>query len=271
MDAEDIVQDAMIKFRTAAPENIDNVKAYLAKITTRLSINYMKTARKTRESYIGPWLPEPLLGTENSAELDAERNEARLESISIAFMTLLEKLTPGERAVFLLREVFEYDYPAIASILEKNEASCRKLLSRAKEQLASNVPRFEADSDQHLNLLEKFIEATTKGDLKGLEGLLTEDVVLWADAGGLVQGAATRPLAGNKPVARFLMNISARLTPLNAKITLEEVNGKPGLMLCDDSGKRLFVLSIESAGNRISRLWAMGNPEKLVKLSGTDL
>lgn len=258
-EAEDIVQNAYLRYRQMPAGSIASPKAFLSTVVTRLCLNHLQTVRVQRESYLGPWLPEPLL-TEDDASSPTSQAEM-LESISMAFLVLLERLTPVERAVFLLREVFDYSYPEIAAIVDKEEGSCRQIFSRAKKFIASQRPRFTPASEHHEQLLHQFLEAVEEGDLNGLTELLTEDVTLWTDGGGKVRGAATRSLHGQEPVARF---VSASLRLIQAAFTAEftRVNGEPAILVRVD-GHPLSVVSITVADQHIAAIRVIGNPEKL--------
>src|SRR5919109_932170 len=205
-EAEDILQNAYLRYRERPVGSIASPKAFLSTVVTRLCLNHLQSVRVQRESYLGPWLPEPLL-TEDDPESPISQAE-RLESISMAFLVLLERLTPVERAVFLLREVFDYPYAEIAEIVGKDEVSCRQILSRAKKFIAGNRPRFTPSTEQHQHLLQQFLGAVEEGDLDGLTQLLASDVTLSTDGGGKVRGAATRTLHGPKVVARFMIAVS---------------------------------------------------------------
>ena len=190
MEAEDLVQESYLRYRSVQTEEIRSPKAFLTTIVTRLCLNHLQSARVQREQYVGPWLPEPMLdGAEQT--LSPTDQMARYESISLAFLTLLETLTPVERGVFLLREVFDYDYPDIAAIVEKSEPACRQLFRRAKEHLAQRRPRFRTTPARQRQLLDQFMHAVSAGEFDGLTKLLAEDVTMWADGGGKVRGAAT--------------------------------------------------------------------------------
>src|SRR5690242_10864642 len=197
-EAEDIVQNAYLRYRQMPAGSIASPKAFLSTVVTRLCLNHLQTARAQRESYLGPWLPEPLLTEDDTASPNSQAE--MLESISMAFLVLLERLTPVERAVFLLREVFDYPYPEIAEIVGKEEVSCRQIFSRAKKFIASQHPRFTPSSKHHEQLLHQFLAAVEEGDLDGLTELLASDVTLQTDGGGKVRGAATHSLHGLEPV-----------------------------------------------------------------------
>ena len=187
-DAEDLVQEAYLRWEDATETDVRSPRAYLTTIVTRLAINQLRAARTKRETYVGPWLPEPLV-TE-----DAPDTVELAESLSMAFLVLLERLAPVERAAFLLHEVFDFEYAEIARVLDKTEANCRQLVARARKRVGSPEARFEADPAQARRLVEKFTEASFAGDMDGLVALLAEDITIWGDGGGKVPGR--RPQAG---------------------------------------------------------------------------
>ena len=194
MDAEDMVQETYLRYQSTPPETIRSLKAFLTTIITRLCMDQLQLARRKREVYVGPWLPEPILTTTTPESGDpAERVEME-ESISLAFLVLLEQLQPFERAVFLLREVFEYEFAEIATMLDKSEAACRRSFSRAKLHLRAHRPRFPASPETHRQLLTGYFQAVQGGEMTALTNLLAEEVTLWADGGGKVKQAALRPI-----------------------------------------------------------------------------
>src|SRR5438105_1374535 len=203
MDAEDMVQETYIRYQAALPQTIHSLKAYLTTILVRLCMDQLDLARRKRELYVGPWLPEPILTAMTTDVADPEKRVETEESISLAFLVLLEQLQPFERAVFLLREVFEYDYAEIATMLDKSEAACRRSFSRAKIHLAEHRTRVPASPQTHRQLLMGFVQAVENGEMTTLKNLLAEEVTLWADAGGKIRQAALRPLSGRDAVARF--------------------------------------------------------------------
>jgi len=259
-DAEDILQNAYLRYRQVPAGSIASPKAFLSTMVTRLCLNQLQSVRVQRESYLGPWLPEPLL-TDDDPESPISQAE-RLESISMAFLVLLERLTPVERAVFLLREVFDYPYPEIAEIVGKEEVACRQILSRAKKFIADQRPRFTPSIEHHHQLLQQFLEATEEGDLNGLTHLLASDVILSTDGGGKVRGAATRILHGPEAVARFMIAATQRY--IQAKFTTEitEANGEPAILIRID-GHPFAVISVTIAQQHIVEIRVVGNPEKL--------
>ena len=257
-EAEDVMQDAWLRFEAADTKDIRSPRAYLATIVTRLCLNVLESARAQRETYIGTWLPEPIPSA--AAAGDALLDD---DSLSIAFLRLLQNLTPLERAVFLLHEVFDYDYTEVASILNRSEAACRKLFSRAQGYIRENRPRFAASPEEHRLILEQFIRAASEGDLQGLTNLLRDDVTFWADGGGKVRGAALQPVRGRADVARFVVGVSARFTPPGARVTIGDVNGKPTLLIRHADGTPAIVVSIGIEQGRIAEIWAIANPDKL--------
>jgi RNA polymerase sigma-70 factor, ECF subfamily len=267
MDAEDMVQETYLRYQTTPPETIRSLKAFLTTILTRLCMDQLQLAHRKREQYIGPWLPEPIL-TPEAAEMaeagDPEKRVDMQESISLAFLILLEQLQPFERAVFLLREVFGYEFAEIASMLGKSEAACRRSFSRAKLHLQQHRPRFPASPDTHRQLLTGFLRATQVGDIEALTGLLAEEVTLWADGGGKARGAATRPVSGRDAVTRFILG-TKRFWPEGARVEVEEVNGQASLVI--HVGDQAFsVLTIEAEHGRIQTIRILANPEKLARV-----
>jgi RNA polymerase sigma-70 factor, ECF subfamily len=259
MEAEDIVQEAYLRYQRVPPENIQSHKAFLSTVVTRLCLNHLQTAQAKREEYLGPWLPEPILTDENpSTQVSIH------ESISMAFLVLLESLTPVERAVFLLREVFGYEYAEIAIIIGKEEAACRQLLSRAKKYIAENRPRFQPSPEKHREILTRFLEAVGEGGLDGLMQLLTEDVTMWADGGGKVRGAAIHPLHGREAVARFVL-ASTRFAMTGFRHELVEVNGELATII-RDGDKIVVVMFIEVDQDHVRTIRVIGNPDKLTRV-----
>jgi RNA polymerase sigma-70 factor, ECF subfamily len=261
MDAEDMVQETYLRYQTTPPETIISPKAFLTTIITRLCMDQLHLARRQRELYVGPWLPEPISTAEAPELASVEERVDKEESISLAFLVLLEQLQPMERAVFLLREVFEYDYAEIATFLGKSEAACRQAFSRAKKHLSEHRPRFPASLDTQRQLLTGFQQAVNAGEMTTLMNLLAEDVTLWADGGGKVKGAATRSIHGRNAVARFSLG-TRRFLAEGTRVELAEVNGQLGLIF--RSGNRAYlVLTIEVEAQRIQTIRIVANPEKL--------
>jgi RNA polymerase sigma-70 factor (ECF subfamily) len=258
-DAEDIVQEAYLRYQATAPSQIVSHRAFLTTVVTRLCLNQLRSAKAQRESYLGPWLPEPVLtGTD---ERFAPTQQAELhETLSLAFLVLLEQLTPVERAVFLLRDVFDYDYAEIAAIIGKTEVACRQVFRRAKKHIATHRPRFKPTPEAHHQIFTQFIRAAGSGELDGLLQLLADDVTLWADSGGKARGI-TRPLRGRDLVARFLM-ASPQIPSEPYQADIANVNGEPALILRAGAHARV-VLSISIDHGRIYAVWVIGNPDKL--------
>lgn len=267
MDAEDMVQETWVRYQATPPETIRSLKAYLTTIISRLCMDQLQLAYRKREQYIGPWLPEPIHTPETAALAEAGDPERRVdleESVSLAFLVLLEQLQPFERAVFLLREVFGYEFAEIAEMLGKSEAACRRSFSRAKLHLQQHRPRFSASPDTHRKLLTGFFSAVQGGDMAALTNQLAEDVTLWADGGGKARGAATRPVSGRDAVARFILG-TKRLLPEGAEGEIEEVNGQAALVI--HLGNQPFlVLTIEAEQGRIQTIRVLANPEKLTRV-----
>jgi RNA polymerase sigma-70 factor, ECF subfamily len=257
-EAEDVAQEAVLRL-AHAEHPIDEPAAWITTVATRLSIDVLRSARVRRETYIGPWLPEPLIeDTAAAVEL--------ADSLSQAFLVMLERLTPVERAAFLLREVFDYDYAEIARIVDRGEANCRQIVTRARKHLASGRPRFDADEQLRDRLLERFLAAAEDGDLDGLEALLAEDAVFYADGGGKV-AAARKPQVGAARIARVVAGIARkqrRHGPFD--LQLVRVNGQPGRILRTADGRVWDVLSIDVLDGRIQAVRIVRNPDKLARV-----
>jgi RNA polymerase sigma-70 factor (ECF subfamily) len=259
-EAEDIVQEAYLRYAAAAGE-IRALKVYLTTIVTRLCLDQLKSARVQREQYIGPWLPEPI----NTADpqIGPLQTLEQRESISQAFLVLLECLTPQERAVFLLHEVFEYPYAEIAPILDNEVAHCRQLFHRAQTRLAERRPRFVAAPATQQRLLERFLVACGQGDVGALTQVLAADVVATSDGGGRVT-AARRPIRGRDAVIRLLLGLT-RKAPTASQVSLAEINGAPAFLLW--VGPELHsAWTLESADAQILAVRAVSNPDKLAYL-----
>ncbi len=263
-DAEDLVQETYLRYQAAPPQPIQSLQAYLTTILTRLCLNQLQLAQRKREVYVGPWLPEPILTEETLEEADPEKRVEREESISLAFLVLLEQLQPFERAVFLLREVFAYEFAEIAMMLEKSEAACRRSFSRAKQHLIEGRPRFQPAPDQHRQLLTSFQEAVERGDMTTLTHLLAEDVTLWTDGGGKTRKALLRPIYGREAVARMSL-ASKRIWPQHAQVEFREVNSQPALIARVD-GRAWSCFSIEVERDQIQVIRIIINPDKLTRL-----
>ncbi len=261
MDAEDMVQETYLRYQTTPPETIRSLKAFLTTIISRLCMDQLQLARRKREVYVGPWLPEPMLTTSAPAAEDPAERVEREESISLAFLALLEELQPFERAVLLLHEIFEYEFAEIATILDKSEAACRRSFSRAKKHLAEHRPRFPASAQTHRQLLSGYLQATQGGELAPLMDLLSEQVTLWTDGGGKIKQAALRPIVGRDAVARMSLG-TMRFLPEDYQTEIAEVNGQAALII-RTGGQALSVLTIEVEAEHIQTIRIVANPEKL--------
>ncbi|WP_211262227.1 RNA polymerase sigma-70 factor [Nitriliruptor alkaliphilus] len=258
-EAEDVVQEAFLRAHQTIErgEQIESPRAYLATLTTRLAIDHLRSARVRREQYVGEWLPEPL-ATESTP---AERAETT-DSLSLAFLVLLETLTPQQRAAFLLREVFGYPYPEVAEIVGTSVDSTRHLVARARKHVQERRPRNLATRQQRDELAERFFAAAGDGDLAALEELLTEDVVLHADGGGKVQ-ALKRPVHGARRVAKLVSHGLAVLAERGMRIQITELNGEPAGLAIDADDHLIGVMALDIADGRIQTIHSIANPDKL--------
>lgn len=265
MEAEDIVQETYLRYRATPPESIRTLKSFLTTIVHHLCINHLKSAREQRENYVGPWLPEPVITGDGASLLSPLRQITDRESISMAFLVLLESLSPLERAVFLLREVFDYEYAEIAQITGREEAACRQLFSRAKKHISDHRPRFPASPEAHAKMVGHFMEACIAGDIDGLMNLLAKDVTVWSDGGGKVSGAARHPVQGRDKVIRAVMAFPT-LAPEGTTVEVVEVNGLPALLV-RVNGQIFAVLTLEVDGDVIRAIRNIANPDKLAHLN----
>jgi RNA polymerase sigma-70 factor (ECF subfamily) len=264
MDAEDMVQETYLRYSTTPPETIHSLKAFLTTIITRLCMDQLQLARRKREMYVGPWLPEPIITATTPETTDPQERVDREETISLAFLMLLEQLQPFERAVFLLREVFEYEFAEIATMLGKSEAACRRSFSRSKKHLSEHRPRFSPSSQTHRQLLTGYFQAVQNGEMTTLMNLLTEEVTLWADGGGKIKAAALRPIRGRDAVTRFSLG-TRRFLPEGYRVEVKEVNGQPAVIIRAGS-QALLVLTIEVEAEHIQTVRIIANPEKLARI-----
>jgi RNA polymerase sigma-70 factor (ECF subfamily) len=257
MEAEDMVQESYLRYQNAQPETIQSPKAFLSTVVTRLSLDQLKSAKSKREEYFGEWLPEPLL-TEQTATPSAIIGER--ENISMAFMVLLESLSPIERAVFLLREVFDYPYDEIGTIVDKTEANCRQYYHRAKQYIVERRPRFVPSLEEQHRLLQVFTIAISTGDLDLLNQVLAESVTMTGDGGGKAF-AARHPVVGRAAVARFLMGLF-RNPPADGRVELSYFNGAPALII--EVGSQIMgVMNFTMSGDQIVAIDNVLNPDKL--------
>ena len=265
-EAEDVVSDAFLRLAQAGPEPIESPKSYLATITTRLAIDQLRSARARRESYAGPWLPEPLLGggaEDLSADVAAAAEMS--DSLSMAFLVVLETLTPLERAVFLLHDVFGYGYDEVAEIVQKSEANCRQLASRARRHVQAGRPRFEASREQRDRLAERFFAACQGRDIQGLVSMLAADAALYGDGGAKGPGI-NRPIHGRDDVARMLATWFRQGQRLDIRMELVAVNGQPGARFLDPRGRLVNVISLDITDGAVQTVRSVINPDKLAHL-----
>ena len=260
-DAEDAVQEAFLRWQNAPNEHFQTPKAYLSTIVTRLCIDQLRSARSRREVYVGPWLPEPMLtGRQRQTTSKVEL----AESLTMAFLVLLESLSPVERAAFLLHEVFDYDYKETAEIVGKTEANCRQMIHRAKEYIASRHHRFDPTREETEHITAEFLEATQNGDLSRLMKLFAPDAVLFSDGGGKVR-AALNPIHGPDAIARFAIGVVKKNLPPDAVHTPAEVNGQPAFVTWID-GQRASVTVLDIRDGLIRHVFIVVNPEKLSRV-----
>jgi RNA polymerase sigma-70 factor (ECF subfamily) len=259
-DAEDVVQEAYLQWRRRGDVLVASPGAFLTTIVTRQSINHLNAARTRREMYPGPWLPEPIV---SEGEPDLAETAALHESLSMAFLALLERLTPVERAIFLLHDVFAYDFHEIAGIVGKGEANCRQIARRARRQIQAGRPRFDPDPERRERLTRQFIAACSDGDLDGLLATLAADVTLWTDGGGKAT-AALRPVIGAERVAAFILGIMRKVPGTFQRRAT--VNGQPGFTVTTPEGG-IAVLTLDIADGQIQTIRAIANPDKLRALA----
>ena len=260
-EAEDVVQEALLRLHAA--DDVANDEAFVTTVTTRLAIDVLRSARVRREAYVGEWLPEPLV---DEPPLDRVEDE---ETISLAFLYVLERLTPEERAVLVLRDAFDYGFGEIAEIVGKSEANCRQILSRARRRLGDERPRFDPDPRQRSDLAARFLDAARGGDMDGLVALLAPDAVLVGDGGGKAR-SIPRPMAGADRVARALAGFYRAGLELGVALEPVFVNGQPGFRSIDADGRIINVASVDVEGGRIRRVHSITNPDKLGHLGAVS-
>jgi RNA polymerase sigma-70 factor (ECF subfamily) len=261
VDAEDILQEAFVRWQGASQDDIRSSKAFLITIVTRLCIDQLNSSRARREEYVGQWLPEPVVTDPASNPFEVVQTD---ESLSLAFLVLLERLTPDERAVFLLREIFDYEYSEIAKVVDQSEASCRQILRRAKQHVNAPRSRFSAPRGKPEELRRGFLEAAGKGDLAGLIGLLAADVALYTDGGGKGR-AVPNVIDGASNVARAVLSGLQRVPPTNAVISMVQINGEAGFVIYIN-GEPQFAFVLHASANRIESIYVVSNPDKLSHL-----
>ena len=261
-EAEDVTQEALLRVHQAleAGEQIASPRAFVATVATRLAVNDLRSARVRRERYFGEWLPEPII---TDGADDPARHAETADSLSLAMLVVLESLSPEQRAVLVLHDVFDYRYPEIAAIIGKSEDNVRQLGTRARRHVQERRPRFQTTREQRDELMRRFFAAVEHGDLAGLEALLAHDVELTGDGGGKVPALA-RPLRGRSQVARAVVTGLGRLVRLpSVSLRLVEVNGGPGALLLDGQQRLIGVSALEIAGGQITTIRGIVNPDKL--------
>lgn len=259
-DAEDVVQEAYLRWAAQPRADVREPRGFLTRIVVRLCLDQLKSARARRETYVGPWLPEPVVVDDNDPAAAVEL----ADSLSLAFLVVLEELAPVERAAFLLHDVFSYGYGEVAEMLDRAEPACRQLVSRARSRVSARHHRFDADREQGKRLAEQFVAACTTGDIASLMDLVADDVVVWTDGGGLAR-AARNPIYGADKSSRFLVAV-AQTTPEAAEITYALVNGQPGILIAA-AGAIFAALSLDVIDGKIVGVRVVSNPEKLSRLS----
>ncbi len=260
-DAEDVVQEAYLRWQSAADEQVRSPKSYLTTIVARLALDGLKAAHRQRETYVGPWLPEPLVAPMGTQHLEMA------ESLSLAFLRVLESLSPSERVAFLLREVFDAGYEEVASALETSEANSRQIVARARKHIQDHRPRFAVDRARQSAVLNEFLTACATGDPAQLTALLSEDAVLYSDGGGKVS-AALNPIFGASRVVRFLIGIGRRMPALSVQFA--DVNGAVGAILLEAGRPNSVITCDVTAEGRIANLYVVSNPDKLPRQPGYD-
>ncbi len=260
-EAEDVVQDAWLRWHGAVHDDIANIEAWLVSVTTRLSIDRLRAAKTQREHYQGIWLPEPAF---SEPPATPEQALSRADDVSLAYLTLLEKLAPEARAAFLLREVFDTDYAQVSQILGKSQSACRQLVSRARAQLREAQPRFSVDPQTHRRLLEKFVQTLASGDLGAISALLAEEATLTSDGGGLV-ASFPKPLLGAQRIAQLFYATHRRFDG-DLHMEIVHLNGRWALLRFTQ-GQLESAMELESDGRRIVHLYVQRNPDKLRRIA----
>jgi RNA polymerase sigma-70 factor (ECF subfamily) len=260
-EAEDLVQEAFLRFHRAVRKGttIGSPKAYLSATVTRLAINHLQSARVRREQYVGTWLPEPLL---TSPDDETTRHAETADSLSMAFMVLLERLSPVERAVLVLREVLGYSYGEIAEMVGKSEENSRQIFARAHRHVEARKPRFEASRERREELARRFFAAVEEGDTQGLVGMLSTDAVMYGDGGGKAP-AIRDPLHGGERVARFMAGLGRQGQRMDVRLVLTEINGQPGSLVMDPEGRLLNAFALDIVDGEVHTVRSIVNPDKL--------
>jgi RNA polymerase sigma-70 factor (ECF subfamily) len=262
-EAEDVVQEAYLRRASASSVAVENERAYMTTVTSRLAIDVLRSARVRRETYVGDWLPEPLVEPEAPAVVETE------ESVSLAMLVLLERLNPVERAVFVLRDSFDLAFDQIAGIVDRSEDNCRQILSRARKRVADERPRFDADPRERRTLAARFLAAAREGDLEGLVAVLAPDAVLIGDGGGIAR-SIPHPMHGAEAIARALVAFYGQVSRLGVTLEPVWVNGQPGFRTSDADGRVVNVVGLDIVDGRVASIYSILNPEKLGHLGETS-
>jgi RNA polymerase sigma-70 factor (ECF subfamily) len=268
-DAEDVVQEAWLRWARVDTDAVVDPRAFLVRTVTRLAIDRLRRVKARRETYVGPWLPEPLLTGPDAMTApvaDPAADVDRAESVSMAMLVVLETLSPLERSVFVLHEAFGYPYADIGEILGRSPATVRQLAHRAREHVQARRPRFETDAAKRRAATERFLQASVGGDLSELLELLAPDATLWADGGGKAK-APRRPIVGRDKIARFFVGISGEIIPPGGSVLITEVNGGPAAVLYTAAGPlAMAMVELDPDSSRITVIRLIGNPDKMAGL-----
>jgi RNA polymerase sigma-70 factor, ECF subfamily len=268
-EAEDVVQEAFVRYQHALADEttVESPKAYLSAVVTRLSIDHLKSARVRRETYVGEWLPEPLVTEAGAGDPAVHAEQA--DSLSMSFLVLLERLTPVERAIFLLHDVFDYDFEEVGKIVRKSPATCRQHAVRARRFIAENRPRFDADEAERDALMTRFLAAAERGDVDGLIEVLAEHAIVYGDGGGKVPQWYA-PISGAANVARLFATMGRQLPRLGSTMEPRVVNGQPGVIFRGPHGGVMSVMSFEVVDRRVATIRSIVNPDKLDHLGPVE-
>ncbi len=262
-DAEDIVQDAWLRWHEVRSKTIENTGAYLTRIVTHLCLDRLKSAQKQRECYVGQWLPEPVLTSLDHYQPGPEVAHELAHDLSFALLRLLETLSPLERAAFLLHDVFDVDFDTIAGILARDAAACRQLASRARQHIRAARPRYKTKAEDGTRLASAFLAAIVRGDLDGLTSVLADDVVFYSDGGGKV-AAVLQPLHGNTRVAKAMLGFVKNYSPSTLRASFTPINGMAGVVISDTAGQVVQTIAFEvNDRSHIVAIYVQRNPEKL--------
>jgi RNA polymerase sigma-70 factor, ECF subfamily len=268
-EAEDIVQEAFVRYQRQVADDgsVQSPKAWLSAVVTRLAIDHLRSARVRREAYVGEWLPEPLVTDDGWG--DPANHAEQVESLSMSFLLLLERLTPVERAVFLLHDVFDYDFAEVSSIVNRTPATCRQHAVRARRFIAENRPRFDASEAERDELVSRFFAAADRGDVNGLIELLAEDVIVHGDGGGKVP-QWFEPIAGADKVARLFARMGSQMQRFGAALEVHRINGQPGVIFRGPHGGVFSVMAVDVVNGRVTTIRSIVNPDKLAHLGPVE-